>query len=208
MLMIYAQGFFGVFPWNVITYSFFGYLEIERGYDSGSMLLTMAPAIIVLALGYPLGGFLGDWLFKRTRSGRMIIAAVGVIMGAILLYFTMNVPLDQPTLFAVMLTATALFIPFASPNVLSSLYDISVPEVRSTTNAIESFVENVGAASAPLIAGLIADATSLATSILLVCLIAWGLCFLFLLGAIKFIPKDIGDLHSALRERAVQAGKD
>ncbi len=208
MLMIYAQGFFGVFPWNVITYSFFGYLEIERGYDSGSMLLTMAPAIVVLALGYPLGGFLGDWLFKRTRSGRMIIAAVGVIMGAILLYFTMNVPQDQPTLFAVMLTATALFIPFASPNVLSSLYDISVPEVRSTTNAIESFVENVGAASAPLIAGLIADATSLATSILLVCLIAWGLCFLFLLGAIKFIPKDIGDLHSALRERAVQAGKD
>jgi len=208
MLMIFCQGFTGVFPWNVITYSFFGYLEIERGYDSNSMLFTMAPAVIVLALGYPLGGFLGDWLFKRTRRGRMIIAAVGVIMGAVLLYFTMNVPLDQPALFGGLLMATALFIPFASPNVISSLYDVSLPEVRATTNAIESFVETVGAASAPLIAGLIADATSLGTSILIVCLVAWGLCFLFLFGAIYFIPKDIEDLHRQLSERAAEAAQE
>jgi MFS transporter, Spinster family, sphingosine-1-phosphate transporter len=205
MLMIYLQGFFGVFPWNVITYSFFGYLEIERHYESNTMLMTMAPAIIVLALGYPVGGILGDWLFKRTHRGRMIVSAFGVIMGAVLLYITINVPLDQPLLFGIMLMITALFIPFAAPNVLSTMYDITLPEVRSTANSIESFIENAGAASAPFIAGLIADATSLRTSILLICIIAWVLCFIFFFGAIYFIPKDIQDLHSQLSTRASES---
>jgi MFS transporter, Spinster family, sphingosine-1-phosphate transporter len=206
MLMIFAQGFFGVFPWNVITYSFFGYLEIERHYEQSTMLFTMAPAVIVLALGYPLGGWLGDWLFKKTPRGRLIVSAVGVILGAIFLFFTMNVPIDQPTTFAIMLMVTALFIPFASPNVLSTVYDITLPEVRSTANAIESFIESAGAASAPLIAGLIADATSLRSSILIICISAWVLCFIFFFGAIYFVPKDINDLHGQLRDRAKEAG--
>lgn len=206
MWMIYLQGFFGVFPWNVITYSFFGYLEIERHYDSNTMLLTMAPAIIVLALGYPLGGFLGDWLFRRTPRGRVIVAATGVITGAVLMYFTINVPVDQPALFGVMLMATALFIPFASPNVISTVYDITLPEVRSTAQAIESFIENAGAAAAPLIAGMIADATSLKDSILIICISTWLLCFILFFGAIYFVPADVRHLHAELRERAARAG--
>lgn len=205
MLMIYGQGFFGVFPWNVITYFFFGYLEAERGYDSNTMLLTMIPAILVLASGYPLGGYLGDWLFKRTPRGRMIVSAAGVILGAIFMYITINVPLDQPGLFGVLLMVTALFIPFASPNVLSTVYDITLPEVRSSANAIESFIENAGAAAAPLIAGMIADATSLKDSILIICISTWIVCFLFFFGAIYFVPKDIRDLHAELRARAQAA---
>ncbi len=205
MLMIYIQGFFGVFPWNVITYSFFGYLEIERHYNADTMLFTMAPAVLVMALGYPLGGFLGDWLFKRTPRGRLIVGTVGVLLGAVFLYITVNIPLDQPALFGVMLMVAALFIPFASPNVLSTIYDVTVPEVRSTANAIESFIENVGAAAAPLIAGLIADATSLKASILIICLSAWAVCFIFIFGASYFISKDLNDLHAQLRERAAEA---
>ena len=86
MWMIFIQGFFGVIPWNVITYWFFVYLERERGYDSGAILMTMAPAVIIMAIGYPVGGALGDWLFKKTKRGRIIIATFGVIMGALLLY--------------------------------------------------------------------------------------------------------------------------
>ncbi len=42
MWFVFLQGFAGVFPWNVITYFFFDYLEKERGYDSDSILFTMA----------------------------------------------------------------------------------------------------------------------------------------------------------------------
>jgi len=83
MWFIFAQGFAGIFPWNVITYFFFGYLMAERGYDNDAVLFTMAPVIIILAGGYFLGGSLGDWLFKRTHRGRIIVSSLGVLLGAI-----------------------------------------------------------------------------------------------------------------------------
>ena len=83
MWFVFLQGFVGVFPWNVIVYWFFTYLEEERGYDQNSILFTMAPVILVLAAGYFVGGALGDYLFKRTNKGRIIISNVGVLLGAI-----------------------------------------------------------------------------------------------------------------------------
>jgi MFS family permease len=202
LIMLFLQGFFGVFPWNVITYYFFGYLGSERGYNETTQLLIMAPAVIVLALGYPLGGFLGDRLFKRTRRGRLLVAAGGVLAGAILLYFTLNVPNDQVVLFTILLLLTAITIPLPSANVLATVYDVTVPEVRSTTNSIQTFIESFGSAAAPLIAGVIADATTVGNSILLICTVSWAICFVFFLGAIFLIPGDIQKLHDQLLERA------
>jgi len=76
MWFIFLQGFVGVFPWNVITDWFFYYLEKERGYDENSILLTMAPVILILASGYFIGGAVGDWMFKRTHKGRIIVSVV------------------------------------------------------------------------------------------------------------------------------------
>jgi MFS family permease len=186
----------------VITYWFFVYLEKERGYASESILFTMLPAVLVLAAGYPIGGALGDWLFKRNPRGRVIISAIGVAMGAILLNLTIQVPIAQQGLFMVMLCTAAMFIPFAAPNVLSTLYDIVLPEVRSTANAISSFIETVGSALAPLIAGMIADATSLKDAILILCTSAWAVCFFFFMFVIFLVPKDIQLLHKQLSDRA------
>src|SRR5512134_936876 len=77
MWFVFLQGFAGVFPWNVITYFFFAYLEKERGYDADSILFTMAPVIIILAVGYFLGGWVGDILFKRSNKGRIIVSSAG-----------------------------------------------------------------------------------------------------------------------------------
>lgn len=204
---MFLQGFAGVFPWNVITYWFFTYLATERGYEEESILFTMAPAILILAVGYFIGGALGDALFKRTPRGRLIVAMVGVITGAILLYFTMNVPVENQTLFLILLSATALFIPLSSPNVISTVYDVTLPEVRSTALAVQYFIENSGAALAPLLAGIIADASNLHTAILTICISAWVLCFLFYFFAIFFLPGDIQTLRRQLAERAAYEKK-
>jgi MFS family permease len=199
---MFLQGFAGVFPWNVITYWFFTYLATERGYEEESILFTMAPAILILAGGYFIGGALGDALFKRTPRGRLIVAMVGVITGAILLFFTMNVPIENQTLFLILLSATALFIPLSSPNVISTVYDVTLPEVRSTALAVQYFIENSGAALAPLLAGIIADASNLHTAILTICITTWVLCFFFYFFAIFFLPGDIQTLRNQLSERA------
>ncbi len=132
LVLLFTQGFFGVFPWNVITYWFFTYLERERGYSGTLLMGTMAVAVLVLAVGYPVGGAIGDAAFKRTPRGRLIVSAIGVLLGAVMLTLTLRVPAESTGLFMGMLALTALFIPFASPNVVSTVYDVSLPEVRST----------------------------------------------------------------------------
>lgn len=202
LILLFAQGFFGVFPWNVITYWFFVYLEKERGYAGDTILVTMVPAVLVLAAGYPVGGALGDFFFKKYLRGRVLVSATGVIIGAILMNLTINVPVEQQGLFMGMLVVTALFIPFASPNVVSTVYDITLPEVRSTALAAESFIEEGGAAIAPLIAGVIADAISLKAAILIICTSTWIICFIFFIIASFLVPEDIHTLRRQLSERA------
>ncbi len=202
LLLLFVQGFVGVFPWNVITYWFFRYLETERNYNPDAVLTTMAPAILVLASGYFIGGAIGDYFFKRTPRGRMLVSMVAVLIGAILLTITMNVPLENQSLFTIMLMATAVFIPFASPNVISTVYDITLPEVRSTALAIQYFIENGGAALAPLLAGFIARGSSLGNAILIICVSAWILGAIFLAFTAYLVPVDIHTLREQLRERA------
>jgi len=203
MWFVILQGFAGVFPWNVITFFFFGYLMTERGYDNNSVLLTMGPVVLILAGGYFVGGALGDWLFKRTLKGRILVSSAGVILGAIFLFFAMNTPVEDKTTFFIFMSLTALFMPFSSPNVTSTIFDISLPEIRSSAQAVEYFFENVGAVSAPILAGAIALSTgSKQFAITVVCITAWVLCFFLYLGALFFVDKDIKSLHAQLAERA------
>jgi MFS family permease len=99
LLLLFVQGFFGVFPWNAITIWFFYYLGTERRFDSNTQLIVMVIAVIILAVGYPIGGSLGDFFFKRSNRGRLIVSMIGVILGAVFLWFTLNVPNENILLF-------------------------------------------------------------------------------------------------------------
>ncbi len=229
LILLFLQGFFGVFPWNVITYWFMFYLKEERGYSDLMLMVTMGLAVIVLAGGYPLGGALGDILFRRTPRGRIIVAGAGVITGAVLLIVTLSIPLASQWTFLVLLCATALVIPFAAPNVLSTVYDITEPEVRSTAVAVQYFIESAGAALSPLMAGLLADnfgtilgwlrqgpaaiswaaglfaeTMPLQNAMLLICVTAWVLCALLFFFVGRLVPGDIATLRQRMRERAEQ----
>ena len=202
LLLLFAQGFLGQFPWQVITYWFFRYLETERFYEPNQVLVTMAPAILVLASGYFVGGALGDRLFKRTPRGRLYVAMAGVLLGAILFSVTLSIPIENQSFFLVMMLISALFIPFSSPNVISTVYDITLPEVRSTALAIQYFIENGGAALAPLIAGFIARSYSLHIAILTICVSAWIITAILLGFTAYLVPKDIQTLRDQMDERA------
>jgi MFS family permease len=204
LLLLFIQGFFGVFPWNAITIWFFYYLGSERGFSSDTQLIVMVIAVLILAAGYPIGGSLGDFFFKRDKRGRLIVSMFGVLFGAILLWFTLNVPNENIIMFTFLLGLTALFMPFASPNVVSTVYDITLPEVRSTAVSVQYFIESIGAASAPAIVGFIADQTSLKNAFLLICISTWVLCAIFFFVTTLFIRKDIDILRTELAQRADQ----
>jgi MFS family permease len=202
LLLLIGNGFFGVFPWQVVTFWFFRYLETERGYAAGEVLIVMVVAVLVLASGYPLGGILGDYCFRRSLRGRMIVSAVGAATGALLLAVALHIPAGEKLLFGLTMALTALFMPFAAPNVVSTVYDLTLPEVRSTAYALLSFCEQIGSSTAPLLAGLIAVRYSLGSAILYICTGAWAVCFLFLVLTAWSAPGDILALRKQLRARA------
>jgi MFS family permease len=202
LLLIYCQSLFGVFPWQVITFWFFRYLETERGYSEMQVLATMGIAIIVLAGGYPIGGALGDAWFQRDPRGRLLLSAIGVALGAAFLVFALNTPAAGRLQFGLLLGLTALFMPFAAPNMVASIYDVTVPEVRSTANAVFNFFDQIGAALSPWLAGLIAVRSSLGTAILWISTGAWILCFVFQITASFFMPHDVKVLRDEMARRA------
>jgi MFS transporter, Spinster family, sphingosine-1-phosphate transporter len=118
------------------------------------------------------------------------------------MYLAITTPIEARNQFFIFMCLTAVFMPLSSANVVATVYDVTVPEVRSTAQASEYFIENAGAAFAPILTGLIADMYSLQTAILLICTAAWLLCFFFYLGAIFTIDKDTHDLRQQMAERA------
>ena len=209
LVLLFLQGFFGVFPWNTIIAFIFIYLSEERGYLESEVLMTMGPAVIILARGYPIGGALGDHFFKKSKKGRVMVALVGVLTGALLLFITMNIPTSARLWFGLGLGVTALFIPMSSPNVTSTVNDIVLPEIRSTAIAIQYFIESSGAALSPLITGILADSlrnsqnpSPRGSAILIICISAWILCGIFYLMMSRTITGDINDLHAELGKRA------
>jgi predicted MFS family arabinose efflux permease len=202
--LMLLQGFFGAFPWNVIAYWFFRYLETERGYSQDAILVTMAAAVLAMSAGYVAGGALGDAAFRRTPRGRVWVAGASTLVGALLLVITLSTAPGQPVLFGAWLCLTAFCMPFASGNVVATVYDVTAPEVRSTAMAVQSFVEETGAALAPLAAGLLAVQSSLQSAILLLCVSAWLLCAAVFALAGRWLPGDVSALRETLRARAAE----
>lgn len=204
LILLFIQGFFGVFPWNVVATWIFVYLEKERGYSGNDILILMSTVILILSSGYFIGGAAGDAAFRRTPRGRMAVSTVAVLLGAVFLFLALNTPVENRLLFFVLLSATAIFMPFSAPNMISSVYDVTLPEVRSTALAIQLFIENAGSATAPLIAGIIADAYGgeLKPAFLLICTSTWVLCGIFYAAGAYLVPRDIAVLRNQMRERA------
>jgi fucose permease len=123
-------------------------------------------------------------------------------MGALFLYLALSTPVPNQTQFFAFMCLTAIFMPFSAPNIISTILDITLPEVRSTAQSLELFIESSGAALAPLMAGILADAYNLGTAILWICIPAWLLCFGFYLGALFTIERDVKTLRDEMGRRA------
>jgi MFS family permease len=195
------QGLIGVIPWQVITFWSFRYLEVERNYGPNTVSSIMIPAVLMIGAGYFFGGFIGDAAYKRTIYGRIIVSIISIFFGAIFLAITINLPYEKVTAFRILLAITSFFIPLASPNIATSVYDIVLPEMRSTATSIQYFLGNIGSAFAPLLAGAIGQAYSLQTALLLISLSAWIITAIILSFSLKNFKNDWESMRLELKER-------
>jgi len=200
-ILLFAQGFFGVFPWQILSYWLLLYMELARGFNPDERMLVMFVALIAMALGNIAAGIMGDWSFRRSLKGRMIFASITVAVGLILFDLTILVK-GGMLVFLVLGGLTGFFIPMAGPSVSASVQDVSLPEVRSSGLSTLVFFENVGSALAPLLTGYLADTIGLESAILVIVTVTWFLCAVLLGVTSILIPKDIEWKRKELIERA------
>jgi MFS family permease len=199
---IFFQGFFGGIPWQVITFWSFRYFEIERNYTPNTISSIMIPAVLLIGAGYFVGGFLGDAAYAKFPRGRLYVSIIGILFGALFLTISLNIPNQNLITFKILLWITSFFIPLASPNIASAVYDVTLPEIRSTATSIQYFLGNLGSAMAPLIAGVIAQKFSLHVALLYISTTAWSITAAILGLSAFYLPGDMERMQHILRQRA------
>ncbi|UNQ73227.1 MFS transporter [Infirmifilum sp. NZ] len=202
LLLLYLQGFWGVFPWNAITFWIITYMEVERGFTPDFVMVVMVLWLVAMTAGNIVAGYLGDRLFRVTKRGRALLGAVVVLFSAILIYLTMNATATEEFLIFGLLTAFE--IPMAGPNVVAMITDVTEPELRASATGYLRFFENIGSAVSPALTGFMAEGLSLGAAITIVSASTWLLCFVFFTLLAIVIPKDIDRLRRIIRERADQ----
>lgn len=194
-ISLYAQGFFAVFPMNIITFWLFRYLEVERTLNSKELVLVSVIAVGFIALGNIVSGFLGDKMFSIEKTGRLKVGLL-TVLGAGLLIIAILTPISKHLQFLVFVAVGSFFVAFATPNVSATISDISNAEVRSTALSMQSFVETLGSALSPTIAGFIAYKTNLTftfVSVLALSSVFWLIAFVFAISSIRkfYVSEDV-----------------
>ena len=207
MFLLGLQGFFGVFPWQVITFWFFKYLVDERKFTPETATFTMILLLIFLTFGNILGGVIGDYLFKKYIRGRIVFSTIIAYLSALSIYLILIIPFSEVNLFIAGSAITALIIPMAGPNVSATVFDIAEPEVKTTARGILRIFENSGSALAPFMAGILADMYSLHYAIALICTVTWTLCGIFFTILSIVVKDDILRLRRKMAERAEELKK-
>jgi len=202
LLLLYLQGFFGVFPWQVVSFWIFAYVVTVRGLPEDLATLAMVVWLLAMAFGYPVGGILGDRLFRRTARGRVLVSTIMVFLSALFIFIAFSRPFDDIMGFIVMNAVTAFIMPQAAANVIATTQDITEPEGRSAALAILGVFENSGSALSPLLAGYIADLYGLHVACLSICVAAWVLCGVFFTILSSGIARDVQRLRNLMSERA------
>ncbi|MGC8618657.1 MAG: MFS transporter, partial [Thermoplasmata archaeon] len=125
LLFLFLQGFFGTFPWSIISYWIITYMSISRHLSSFTIMVVMLMWILMMVAGNVVAGYLSDFLFKKTLRGRALLGTVVVFLSAMLIYFTMYSP--SLSGFLVFGAITAFIIPVAGPSVNAAVMDITEP---------------------------------------------------------------------------------
>jgi predicted MFS family arabinose efflux permease len=203
MIFLFLSGFFGVFPWQVLVFWIFRYLETERHFTSTEITLTMVGVILVMTVGYAVSGAFADFAFKKTPRGRLIVSIIGFIFAFAFLMLALTSSQDSHMTFSVLLIVGAFFMTFPAPQTPATVTDVVLPEIRSTALSVQYLIENSGAALAPFLAGLIAIRSSLGSAMIVIAF-AWVFALILIACAAYFVPRDSAVLRDEMQTRALE----
>ncbi|MCJ7650117.1 MAG: MFS transporter [Candidatus Lokiarchaeota archaeon] len=171
--------------------------------DSGLIATTLyLLAGIGILPGSIVGGKLGDKYVKaEKRNGRIYVTLIGLMIGISLLmmFYLLPIPSNNPLeitiswiLFLILGMLGNFFASLYSGNVYAIYSEVCVPETRSTVNAFNGVISNIGAIIGNLIlSSLIQEDLAFLPSAIFLVLFIWMLGSLFWIITLKNYSREV-----------------
>jgi MFS family permease len=200
-----AQGLAGSMPWVVLGLYLITWLVRDRGLVEGEATVAFAGIVVGTAISNVLGGFLGDWAEGISpKYGRPFIGQISIIFGIPLTYilFTQT---DDWSLAAITALSffTALLISWPGKGSKEPMMQaVTPPELRSTAFSFVTFIESGFAALIAIVAGRLADSTSLTQALLWTVPFPWIICAAIFSLFYFTYPQDSTKLRILMSDRA------
>ncbi|MBY8989571.1 MAG: MFS transporter [Candidatus Lokiarchaeota archaeon] len=190
------------------------YLTIKIDSMDAELIVT---TIYILAgsgalLGAIIGGRLGDRYFRSGKlKGRVVVSLIGLIVGISLLSAFYLIPFYTETIVQVVFSwiffviigyLGFFFVAFSSGNQFAIYSEVSLPEIRSTANAMNGLMVNLGGIIGNLvISSMIERNISLLPYAILLVLIIWLLGSLFWIIPYFYYPRELKECREILLQR-------
>lgn len=201
IIMLFVFIFIGIIPWIVLSDSVLILLREIAYLETSDIILVLLPIMSGITLGFPIGGLLGDLLFRYKRIGRIFTCLVGVLVPYFLVFFLLRGGGEQGQGFLVSSLLIGFFWAFPWPNILASLMDITLPELRASIFAVALIFQTISIIVSSLIFSWVQQLGSLADAVFFLCIGAWTICLVLLVLLLNYLPRDIEQLrrHMAYR---------
>ena len=180
----------------------FLYSKFHMGLAMAGLTATIYVQLASL-VGSVCGGWMADFMARRTARGRILVQAVGVLGGA---PFVAICGLTQSTLVLVVaLTGWGLFKGLYDANIFASAFDVVRPEARGTASGFMNSIGWLGGGgTAPLVVGLIARTHGIGVGIALASIVYVAAGVLLLIAAFGFVKSDARRMRELVQAAARQ----
>jgi sugar phosphate permease len=155
-------------------------------------------------LGTFLGGWLGDWLLKRTDKAYLLVSGWGMILAVPLIYVGLTSTDRAVYVPAIFLAEVLVFLNTGPANAV--LVSVVMPEIRATAIAMSIFTFHLlGDVPSPILIGKVSDWTGNLGQALLLTSAAMALSGIFYLWGARSVGGDTRRVLETVRQREKDA---
>jgi len=211
------QGMAGWMPWVVMAQFLPTWLveakgmsaDIDLAYPNGSAPLIFAIILIGTVIGNVLGGIIGDWADKRNPLyGRTIIGQISIFSGIPLIWIMLTQTGGWPLpTFMALCFAIAVLSSWPGRGAKQPMMQGTVlPELRSSAQAANDFVERGFAALIAIVTGSLAGSTveQFTRALVWTIPVPWILCLILFSGFYWTYPRDSRKMRAQLAARSIE----
>jgi MFS transporter, Spinster family, sphingosine-1-phosphate transporter len=165
--------------------------------------ITVAAGLV----GTFLGGWLGDWLLKRTDRAYLLVSGVGMLLGVPAAYVGLTSPDRAVYLPAIFVAEVMVFLNTGPANAV--LVSVVMPEIRASAIALSIFVFHLlGDVPSPILIGKASDWTGSLEKALLLTTVAMGASGIFYLLGTRTLGRDTERVLETVRAREARGAAE